>query len=96
VCVTAFRQPPPSQVLNTNYAQTGATFTLASTDRTVNAAWSTASQNSPGWTAMTNALHKGTVQVWHLEGTPCICVHARVQFRPRCAKVCSRKGSHTA
>jgi hypothetical protein len=53
------------QVLNTMYAQTGVTFTLAATDtdRTTNAAWYTANQNSPEWVEMTNALHKGGVQV---------------------------------
>lgn len=60
-------QCPAVQVLNSMYAQTGATFTLVSTDRTTNAAWYTAAQNSSEWRAMTNALHKGGVQVpYHL------------------------------
>lgn len=54
---------PSVQVISAMYAQTGATFTLAATDRTTNAAWYTAAQNSSAWRAMTNALHKGGVQV---------------------------------
>jgi hypothetical protein len=57
------KQFPAVQVINAMYAQTGAIFTLAATDHTTNAAWYTAAQNSTEWRAMTNALHKGGVQV---------------------------------
>jgi hypothetical protein len=82
------------QVLNSMYTQTGATFTLAATDRTTNAEWYTAAQNSSAWRAMTNALHKGGVQVpCHLHRCmhACACPptqHAQAAVADECPALC--------
>ncbi len=47
-------------VLNNAYASTGWSFTLASTDRTSNASWYTATPGSSAETQMKNALRKGS------------------------------------
>ena len=47
-------------VLNSAYAATGWSFTLAGTDRTTNAAWYTAGMGTSAETAMKNALRVGT------------------------------------
>ena len=48
------------QVLNSDFANSGLSFTLAGVDRTVNGDWfNNAAPNSPQQNAMKAALHKG-------------------------------------